>query len=44
MKRYPKDEEELKENIHAFMRSKQKTPEGVMAYFRHESVRYAAGI
>lgn len=44
MKRYPKDEEELRENILSFMRSKQKTPERVMAYFRHEDVRYAAGI
>ncbi len=43
MKHYPKNEKELKANIHSFMRSKQKTPHKVRAYFRHESVRYAEG-
>jgi len=43
MKHYPKNEQELKENIRSFMCSLQKTPNKVRAYFKHENVRYAEG-
>jgi hypothetical protein len=41
---FPQNGAELRENIQKFMRSLQKRPAQVKAYFRAESVRYAEGI
>ena len=39
-KYFTKTDKELKTNIHSFLRSRQKNPKKVQAYFMHESVRY----
>ena len=40
-KHFPKNEVELKRNIHAFMKSLQRRPERIKSYFQVKSVQYA---
>jgi len=36
----PKNYDELRKNIHSFLRSKQRDPQKVKAYFKHKCVQY----